>query len=83
MPEQRATPRTPVLLQGRILVGGGALACTVRDLSRGGARLSIANADGIPGRFWLAIGASEKVHQVTVTWREASELGVRFAGASA
>lgn len=73
-------PRVPVMLQGRILVGNIAVACTVRDLSKGGARLAVANAEKVPGRFWLSIGASQKVHQVTVTWREAAELGVRFAG---
>jgi hypothetical protein len=53
MGEQRAIPRRRVLKAGTIEVGGGAIDCTVRNLSKIGSRCS--DPVGIPATFTLTI----------------------------
>jgi hypothetical protein len=58
MAEKRATPRHRVLKSGTISFGGGAIDCTVRNLSTKGAALDVATPVGIPGHVHL--GNSER-----------------------
>ena len=60
-----------------ILPGGGVIDCVVKDISDTGARLQVVNALSVPERFELLIPGAKSV-QVTVVWRKARMIGVRF-----
>ncbi len=56
MEERRTERRTRVLLPARILTNGRAsLACSIRDLTEGGARLHVPAPEQVPERFDLVI----------------------------
>jgi PilZ domain len=55
MVESRRTPRHRVLKAGTIEFGGGAIDCTVRNLSNTGAALEVSNQIGIPEKFALVV----------------------------
>ena len=52
--------------------------CIVRDISEGGAGLSVATTDGIPDNFTLAIKGETQLRACTVRWKESNKLGVSF-----
>ena len=53
--ERRHDRRARVLLSARIETGDGrSLSCTIRDLSRGGARIVLRQSEPVPARFALA-----------------------------
>jgi hypothetical protein len=80
--EHRVSPRHRVLKAGTIEFGGGAIDCTVRNLSSSGAALEVVSPVGIPDRFDLVIPA-EHLHQpCRVIWRKEKRIGVKFAGAA-
>jgi hypothetical protein len=55
MDEHRAAPRHRILKAGTISFGGGAIDCTVRNLSATGAALEVVTPLFIPDRFTLII----------------------------
>jgi hypothetical protein len=55
MSENRAAPRHRVLKAGTIEFGGGAIDCTVRNVSNIGAALDVASPMGIPEKFTLVL----------------------------
>jgi hypothetical protein len=63
-----------------ILFNGGQdeVTCVVRDVSPGGAGLSVANTVDIPDRFILAVKSEEEGRACLVRWRKSNELGVLF-----
>ncbi|ABE62345.1 PilZ domain-containing protein [Nitrobacter sp. NHB1] len=78
MTEKRMTARSRVLKAGTIEVHGGAIDCTVRNLSQDGAALDVASPVGIPDEFTLLMPADHKRHQCRVIWRKEKRIGVRF-----
>jgi PilZ domain len=78
MVEKRATPRHRVLKTGTIEFGGGAIDCTVRNLSTHGAALDVATPVGIPATFTLAIPSDGLHFACLVLWRKESRIGVKF-----
>jgi hypothetical protein len=77
--ENRAVPRRTTLKSGKIAFNGNrsTIDCTVRNLSRNGAKLVVASVIGIPDNFDLIL--ADTVRQpVRVIWRKAKELGVEF-----
>ncbi|WP_457107171.1 PilZ domain-containing protein [Methylobacterium sp. P5_C11] len=79
MDDRRAAPRRRTLLEGHIeLAGGGAIDCTVRNVSEGGARLRVVSVIGVPDAFVLTYGIASQRRPVRVTWRSETELGVAF-----
>ncbi|MDK2030661.1 PilZ domain-containing protein, partial [Klebsiella pneumoniae] len=58
MEERRNERRTRVLLPATISVPGrGSIACSIRDLSNGGARLHVRMHAQVPDRFDLTVDA--------------------------
>ena len=52
--------------------------CVVRDMSDGGARLSVTGSVGIPDTFELYIELDASWAGCEVTWRRGDSVGVRF-----
>ena len=78
MNEHRQAPRRRLLKAGKISFGGGAIDCTVRNLSETGAALEVTTPVGIPERFMLVIEADQKHVQCHLVWRKERRIGVRF-----
>ena len=83
MDEKRKTPRRRVLKEGKIIFADGLrmLDCTIRDISKEGAKLLIASTVGIPQTFDLFEKSTGLVYPATVAWRQMDSLGVKFDAA--
>jgi hypothetical protein len=76
MDEHRIATRHRVLKAGTIEFGGGAIDCTVRNLSATGAALDVTSPVGIPAQFILVTdGTHLSCH---VLWRKEKRIGVAF-----
>ena len=80
MEERRREPRTSTNQRGVIKFGaaGTELACTVHDLTLGGAGLSVGTSFGVPQVFRLTIDGQPNTRHCRVVWREGKRLGVSF-----
>jgi hypothetical protein len=78
MDERRDKARHRVLKAGTIEFGGGAIDCTVRNLSDTGAALDVTSPVGIPEHFTLFVPADGIHLSSTVIWRKEKRIGVRF-----
>jgi PilZ domain len=80
MDEKRKTPRRRVLKEGKIIFADGLrmLDCTIRDMSKEGAKLLISSTVGIPQTFDLFEKSTGLIYPATVAWRQMDSLGVRF-----
>ncbi len=78
MDERRDKARHRVLKAGTIEFGGGAIDCTVRNLSDSGAALDVTSPVGIPEHFMLFVPADGQHLSCTVVWRKERRIGVRF-----
>lgn len=83
--ERRAAQRHRVLKGATLSFNKGysAFECVVRNLSDGGARLSLAETFGLPARFRLAIVGDEGGRMAHVVWRRSGEIGVSFEARAA
>ena len=73
----RTTPRHRVLKSGRIqIAGGGAIDCTVRNISDTGAALDVTSPVGIPAEFTLITDGQNR--SCRVVWRKEKRIGVTF-----
>ena len=78
MDERRDKARHRVLKAGTIEFGGGAIDCTIRNLSGTGAALDVSSPVGIPDHFSLFVQADGTHLACTVIWRKEKRIGVRF-----
>ena len=79
MIEKRAAPRHRVLKRGSLAFsGGGGLDCTVRNISRTGARIDIASPVGVPEEFTLVIQADRFMRRCHAVWSSERHVGVAF-----
>ena len=78
MDERRDKARHRVLKAGTIEFGGGAIDCTVRNLSDTGAALDVTSPLGIPEHFTLFIPVEGTHRSCTVVWRKEKRIGVKF-----
>ncbi|MET4216889.1 hypothetical protein ACVWWG_003480 [Bradyrhizobium sp. LB7.2] len=78
MDERRDKARHRVLKAGTIEFGGGAIDCTVRNLSGTGAALDASSPVGIPDHFTLFVQVDGTHLACTVVWRKEKRIGVRF-----
>jgi hypothetical protein len=78
MDEHRTTPRHRVLKAGTIEFGGGAIDCTVRNVSNTGAALDVTTPVGIPDQFILVLPADGFHQPCHVVWRKQRRIGVVF-----
>jgi len=76
--EHRVSPRHRVLKAGTIEFGGGAIDCTVRNLSASGAALDVVSPVGIPERFTLIVPADGIQKPCRVVWRKEKRIGITF-----
>ena len=79
MNDLRTSPRKRVLKAGEIEFGGGAIDCTVRNLSETGAALSVESPVGIPAEFNLVIVSDQVNRKCRVVWRKENRIGITFA----
>ena len=75
----RRHPRQAVDRPAKIFLGSSeGLVCRIRDISKGGAKISIAWTGWLPDSFDLEDSFTSVRREVWVVWREASYVGVRF-----
>jgi hypothetical protein len=78
MEQKRAAPRMRVLKAGSIEFGGGAIDCTVRNISETGAALEVVSPLYIPDRFTLVVQTAQLKRQCHIVWRKEKRIGVAF-----
>jgi hypothetical protein len=76
--EHITAPRRRLLKAGKISFGGGAIDCTVRNLSETGAALEVSSPVGIPEHFTLVIEVDDIHVPCRVVWRKDTRIGVHF-----
>ena len=78
--EQRASPRRVVHIAAVIAFAGGRrrIACVIRNMSPGGAKLEVASVREIPQTFDMLVPGRDPL-ACQVVWRSLKELGVAFA----
>jgi hypothetical protein len=76
--EKRNTERHEIHKAGTISFQGSSIACTVRNISIGGAKLEVQSGVRIPDSFDLTIDAEEDARQCDVVWRTDRQIGVSF-----
>ncbi len=77
MDERRIRQRHRVLKAGTIEFGGGAIDCTLRNVSDGGAALEVTSPIGIPEHFTLVVSDGKHM-PCRVMWRKEKRIGVKF-----
>jgi len=78
MDNHRIAPRRRVLKAGSIEFGGGAIDCTVRNLSETGAALEVVSPLYIPDRFTLVVGTDQLKRPCRIVWQTERRIGVAF-----
>lgn len=78
MNEHRVAPRRRVLKAGTISFGGGAIDCTVRNISETGAALEVVTPMYIPDRFTLLVQSDQLKRPCHIVWRRERRIGVAF-----
>ncbi|WP_279597389.1 PAS domain-containing methyl-accepting chemotaxis protein [Methylobacterium sp. J-068] len=79
MEERRNERRARVLLQAWIcLPGGDRIACSIRDMSEGGARLHLSRPATVPDRFEVVVEADGRHFDCAVRHRSGTGLNVQF-----
>jgi hypothetical protein len=78
MDNHRIAPRRRVLKAGSIEFGGGAIDCTVRNLSETGAALEIVSPLYIPDRFTLVVRTDQLKRPCRIVWHKERRIGVAF-----
>jgi PilZ domain len=78
MSENRIASRQRVFKAGTIEFGGGAINCTVKNLSETGAALEVVTPLFIPDRFTLFVPSAQFKRPCHVVWRKEKRIGVAF-----
>jgi hypothetical protein len=76
--EHRVAPRRRILKAGAISFGGGAIDCTVRNISDTGAALEVVTPLYIPDRFKLVVQSDGLNRRCHIVWRKQRRIGVAF-----
>ncbi|MDF2602059.1 MAG: type pilus assembly PilZ [Methylobacterium brachiatum] len=79
--ERRQTARRRVCLDGRVRVAAflPEIACVVRDVSLGGARIGVPPTAMLPDCFDLFIPCRNETRRAFVAWRAGATIGLGFA----
>ena len=79
--ERRTDGRQRVLKSAKVDLHRGIVTVDgqIRDLSIGGARLRLRQADSLPQRFTLVLTANNDVYPSQVIWRRDDEVGISFS----
>ena len=80
MVEKRKAARSRTLLGGVIAFNKRAstMDCQVRNLSTGGAKVTLSNTAAVPDQFDLKIARNERSFRARMIWRAPNEAGVVF-----
>jgi hypothetical protein len=78
MVESRRQARQRVLKAGTIEFSGGAIDCTVRNLSATGAALDVVSQTGVPEKFTLVLPGDGLHMPCHIVWRKAYRIGIAF-----
>jgi PilZ domain len=79
--EHRDVHRQRTLKRARaVLSDRSTIDCTIRDISKGGARLVFGDAFELPETFRLIIVMSSTIVPVRLQWQRGMEAGVAFTG---
>jgi PilZ domain len=78
MNEHRSAPRHRILKAGTISFGGGAIDCTIRNISETGAALDVVTPLFIPDRFTLVVQTAQLKRPCRIVWRKERRMGVAF-----
>lgn len=78
MIERRTAQRFRVFKGGTIAFAGGGAACTVRNLSAGGAAVDLDGRIMLPPSFTLSIAQDNAVHRCRAVWRNDRRIGLAF-----
>jgi hypothetical protein len=80
----RQEPRRRILKEGRIVIrrGWSLINCSIRDTSRGGARLSVKPETVLPKEFDLLFVTEQLLVPCEIRWRRGERMGVRYTGPS-
>jgi PilZ domain len=78
MEGNRIAQRRRVLKAGSIEFGGGAIDCTVRNLSETGAALEVVSPLYIPDSFTLVVHSEQLKRPCHIVWRKEKRIGVAF-----
>jgi hypothetical protein len=78
MVETRHAPRHRVSKAATIDFIGGAIDCTVRNLSTTGAAIEVSNQGGIPEKFTLVMPEDGLHLPCQIVWRSGCRIGVTF-----
>jgi hypothetical protein len=76
--EKRTEPRNRTFKAGTIEFHGGAIDCTLRNVSLTGAVLDVASPLGIPEEFTLRVSADGSRRLCRIVWRREKRIGVAF-----
>jgi hypothetical protein len=76
----KRAPRVRTCLNGRIVYGDGAYSvdCAIRDLSEGGARISIHERQFLPVGLYLIVVRNCIAHEARVVWLRYPSRGLQF-----
>ena len=76
--EKRGARRYRVLKGATIAFEGNGIACTVRNLSDGGAAVDLANSTRLPRSFMLLIESDQFIRRCRPVWSSDRRVGVAF-----
>jgi PilZ domain len=78
--EKRCEPRYKVFKAGKIVSADSStvLDVSIKDISRGGARIKVTASIDIPDEFDLIIPADGVRHHCRICWRKGDQFGVQF-----
>jgi PilZ domain-containing protein len=78
--DRRRHPRRRVLLAGAVCYadGSGSFSCTIRDLSEGGARITIPSGQIIPSSVFLVCLRDRVAYRARLAWNTGTEAGLAF-----
>jgi hypothetical protein len=76
--EKRITPRRNANIEAVIAFGRTQMACIIRNVSDGGAKLEFASVRGVPDAFELHV-PNHRPQRCRVAWRSLKEIGVAFS----
>src|SRR5690348_12602648 len=78
--DRRPKRRARSLLAGIVTYDNGAhsFMCTVRNVSEGGARISVPHGSTIPAKVFLIIVRQRIAREAAVVWRSRGEAGLKF-----
>jgi hypothetical protein len=78
MIEKRATPRHRVFKGGTITFENSGIACTVRNMSEGGAAIDLEGPVILPQSFTLSIARDNFARDCRAVWRSDKRVGLTF-----